>query len=175
MANRNAPRNPVPDVDPNIAAIAGDVANLTAAVQALNQAVQATNNNVANMIANWPGANANAPVFALSPGTAAVDDLIDYSTKHGAQLYKTGCSSLPTSFSMNAAGVLLFQREMLDRVKAMGWDSAAQGVITFANADGDLINVITDFGRISHASILLELTGSSMELSATNVLLKTII
>ena len=154
MANRNAPRNPVPDVDPNIAAIAGDVANLTAAVQALNQAVQATNNNVANMIANWPGANATAPVFALSPGTTAVDDLIDYSTKHGAQLYKTGCSSLPTSFGMNAAGVLLFQREMLDRVKAMGWDSAAQGIITFANADGDLINVITDFGRISHASIL---------------------
>ena len=68
MANRNAPCNPVPDVDPNIAAIAGDVANLTAAVQALNQAVQATNNNIANMIANWPGANTNTPVFALSPG-----------------------------------------------------------------------------------------------------------
>ena len=63
MANRNVPRNPVPNVDPNIAAIAGDVANLTAAVQALNQAVQATNNNVANIIANWPGANANAPVL----------------------------------------------------------------------------------------------------------------
>ena len=77
MANRNAPRNPVPNVDPNIAAIADDVANLTAAVQALNQAVQATNNNVANMIANWPGANAHAPVFALAPDTAAVDDVID--------------------------------------------------------------------------------------------------
>ena len=154
MANRNVSRNPVPNVDPNIAAVADDVANLTAAVQALNQAFQATNNNVANIIANWPGGNANAPVFALSPGTAAIDDLINYSTKHGIQLYKTGCSSLPTSFGMNATGVLLFQREMLDRVKAMGWDSAVQGVITFANADGDMINVITDFGRISHASIL---------------------
>jgi len=50
MANRNVPCNPVPDVDPNIAAIAGDVANLTTAVQALNQAVQATNNNVGNVI-----------------------------------------------------------------------------------------------------------------------------
>ena len=69
MANHNVPRNPVPNVDPNVAAIADDVANLTAAVQALNQAVQATTNNIANIIANWPGANANAPVFALSPGT----------------------------------------------------------------------------------------------------------
>ncbi|KAL3789759.1 hypothetical protein HJC23_006752 [Cyclotella cryptica] len=156
IAYHNDPPNPLPNVDPNIAAIAGDVANLTAAVQALNQAIQATNNKVANIIDNWPGANANAPVpvFTLSPVTAAVDNLIDFSTKHGAQLYKTGCSSLPTSFSMNAAGVLLFQREMLNRVKAMGWDSAIQGVIMFANADGDLINVITDFGRISHASIL---------------------
>ena len=45
MANRNITRNPVPNIDPNIAAVADDVTNLTTAVQALNQAVQTTNNN----------------------------------------------------------------------------------------------------------------------------------
>ena len=31
----------------------------------------------------------------------------------------------------------------------MGWDSATQGILTFTNDDGNLINIIKEYGKIT--------------------------
>jgi len=150
MANRGA--RPAANADP-LAALAADVANLTGIVGQLAQAVQATNNNV-NNIANALPNPAGPVAFAMSPGTAAIDDVIDFKSKHGAQLYEAGSAALPTAISLKAQGILLFQRELQEKADKMGWTSPNQGVLTFTNAAGEQVNVITHPGKITHAEII---------------------
>lgn len=46
---------------------------------------------------------AAAILFATSPGVAAVEELIDYMTKHGVSLYEEETKALGTPSSMKAA------------------------------------------------------------------------
>jgi len=71
---------------PSNAELAQQIANLTAIITNLETAI--TNNQVNQAqpaIAPVPHV---APVaFATSPGVAAVEELIDYTSKHGSNLY----------------------------------------------------------------------------------------
>ena len=64
--------------------------------------------------------------FATSPGVAALEELIDYKTKHCASLYKQGTKALGTTFSMMASQVVIFEKELADRASMMGWDKGTQ-------------------------------------------------
>ena len=73
--------------------------------------------NLANAVAvNQAAPAAAAPpaatiTLATSPGVAAVEEFIDYTTKHGASLYKQGTKALGTPFSMKASQVVIFEKE----------------------------------------------------------------
>ncbi len=88
---------------PSNAELAQQIATLTAIVT-----------NLANHIASnqAPTAAAAPPAaaisFATSPGMAAVEEFIDYTTKHGAILYEQGTKALGTPSSMKAAQVIFF-------------------------------------------------------------------
>jgi hypothetical protein len=56
----------------------------------------------------------------MVPGTAAIDNVIDFKTKHGTQLYDTGSAAFPTAINLKAQGILLFQRELQER--HIRWD-----------------------------------------------------
>ena len=83
--------------------------------------------NLANAIAGnqaHPAAaaapRAAAISFATSPGVATVEELIDYTTKHGVSLYGQGTKALGMPFSMKASQVVCFEKELQDRASMMG-------------------------------------------------------
>jgi hypothetical protein len=128
---------------PSNAELAQQIAALTAIVTNLANAI-ATN--------QAPPAAAAPPAatitFATSPGVAAVEELIDYTTKHGASLYEQGTKSLGTPFNMKASQVVIFEKELQDRASMMGWDQGAQNILKFTNKDGRQISLIAEYGQI---------------------------
>ena len=108
--------------------------------------------NLANAIAinQAPPAAAGPPTaaisFATSPGVAVVKELIDYTTKHGANLYKQGIKTLETPFSMKASQVVIFEKELQDSARTMGWDKGTQNILNFTNKDGRQISLIDEYG-----------------------------
>jgi hypothetical protein len=118
-------------------------------------ALTAVVTNLANAIAGnqAPPAAAAAPQaaaisFATSPGVAEVEELIDYTTKHGASLYEQGTKALRTPFSMKATQVIIFEKELQDRASMMGWDKGAQNTIRFTNGDSRQISLIAEYSQI---------------------------
>ncbi len=78
----------------DMAALACAMATLMQNISDLTVQVTAMNNNVNNLVQQVEGNNAPA-AFALSPGLTAVDELIDYRTKHGAAISQEAKSALP--------------------------------------------------------------------------------
>jgi hypothetical protein len=127
---------------PSNAELAQQIAALTAVVT-----------NLANAMANQAPAPAVAPPaavvsFATSPSVAAIEDLIDYTTKHGASLYEQGTKALGTPFNMKSSQVVIFEKELQDRASMMGWDQGAQNILRFTNKDGRQISLIAEYGQI---------------------------
>ena len=89
----NAPSNA--ELAQQIAQLAQVVTNLAAAVQAGNPAA----------------GTAPTPVnFATSPGTADVDQLIDYSTKRGSALYEQGVRELASPFDLKSEQCVVLRK-----------------------------------------------------------------
>jgi hypothetical protein len=66
-----------------------------------------------------------AIVFAETPQTTEVDNLIDYSTKRGAEIYKQGCAplddkSLTEGFNMTPDQTVTFVKVFQQRSTEMG-------------------------------------------------------
>ncbi len=66
-----------------------------------------------------------AVVFAETPQTMEVDNLIDYSTKRGAEIYKQGCAplddkSLTEGFNMTPDQTVTFAEAFQQRSTEMG-------------------------------------------------------
>ena len=91
--------------------------------------------------------------FATSPGVAAVKELIDYTTKHGASLYKQGTKALGTPFGMKASQVVIFEKELADRASMMGWNKGMQNILKFTNKDGKTISLIAEYGKIDAGTL----------------------
>ena len=128
---------------PSNAELAQQIAALTAVVTNLANAI--AGNQIPAAAAAPPAA---AVTFATSPGVAAVEELIDYTTKHGASLYEQGTKALGTPFSMKATQVVIFEKELQDRASMMGWDKGAQNILEFTNKDGRQISLIAEYGQI---------------------------
>jgi hypothetical protein len=79
---------------------------------------------------------------------AAVKELINYTTKHGANLYEQGIKALGTPFSMKASQVVIFEKELQDRASMMGWDKDTQNILKFTNKDGRQISLIAKYSQI---------------------------
>ena len=129
---------------PSNAELAQQIAALTAIVTNLANAIAG---NQAPPAAAAPPAVAVS--FATSPGVAAVEELIDYTTKHSASLYEQGTKALGTPFSMKAAQVVIFEKELQDRASMMGWDKGAQNILKFTNRDGRQISLIAEYVQIN--------------------------
>ena len=108
--------------------------------------------NLANTITgNQPPSLAAAPTafaFITSSGVAALEELINYVTKHGTNLYEQGTKALGTSFSMKANQVVIFEKLLQDRESMMGWEKRDQSILKFTNQDGRQISPIAEYGQI---------------------------
>jgi hypothetical protein len=100
------------------------------------------------------GAGNLQPAFALSPALAS-DDIIDYTSAHGAKLYKSAIESLQTDlFDCDAQGITGFLNALEDRAMRSGWSGIINIPQDMTNPVADTVNLITNFGEISTDKIL---------------------
>ena len=145
------------DLENLLTALAQQVNTLSESVNQTNNNLAALANQQANDIATLtaaltPDANA-APSFALSPGMANVDGLIDMTSKRGLSLYESGKAALDTKFDLDVKNCNIFETELAARGKSMGWTSPNQGILSFTAADGTSIKLINQYGRIEAAAL----------------------
>jgi len=87
-----------------------------------------------------------------------VDNLIDYATKRGAEIYKQGCAplddkSLTEGFNMTPDQTVTFVEAFQRRSTEMGWNAGTKGITSFANKDGETVDIIKSYGRIDEATL----------------------
>jgi hypothetical protein len=102
-----------------------------------------------------PAAAAAAQVvFANSPQTIGVDDIIDYLKKLGKDIYKKGCSALDDKaltdgFNMTPNETVVFIEAFERKAKSMGWSTGTKQITNFVNSSGVLIDIIKNYGQIN--------------------------
>jgi hypothetical protein len=87
-----------------------------------------------------------------------VDNLIDYSTKRGAEIYKQGCAplndkSLTEGFNMTPNQTVTFVEAFQRRSTKMGWNAGTKGITSFTNRDGNTIDIIKSYGQIDEVTL----------------------
>jgi hypothetical protein len=87
-----------------------------------------------------------------------VNNLIDYSMKRGAKIYKQGCAllddkSLTEGFNMTPNQTVTFVKAFQQCSTEMGWNASTKGITSFANRDGNTINIIKSYGQIDKVTL----------------------
>jgi hypothetical protein len=132
----------------NNAPTAEDIARLVAQVTALQD----------ELAALWQQNRAqqnqqNTAVFADTPQTLEVENLIDYGMKRGAEIYKQGCAplddkSLTDGFNMTPDQTVTFIEALQRRCTEMGWNTGTKNITSFRNKDNVTIDIIKSYGQI---------------------------
>ncbi len=97
-------------------------------------------------------------VFADTPQTLCVDDLIDYSTKRVQLIYDQGCKALNNKALTNGSNLIpnktaVFVEAFQRHANAMGWTKGTKQITTFTNCDGKSIDIIKNYGQINKATL----------------------
>jgi hypothetical protein len=92
-------------------------------------------------------------VFADSPQTIGVDDIIDYSKKLGKDIYEKGCSALDDKAltdgsNMTPNETVVFVEAFQQKAKSMGWSTGTKQITLFVNSSGVSIDIIKNYGQI---------------------------
>ena len=136
-------------------------AELQALIQQLQAQVQALQNAAATAAPAAQAATTAAPsvvVFADTPQTLGAEDLIDYSSKRGSEIYKQGIAalddkSLTDGFNMTANQTVVFTEAFLSRATAMGWNKGSKQITTFNNSSGVPVDIIKSYDQIDEATL----------------------
>jgi hypothetical protein len=104
------------------------VQELQALIQMLQQEVAALQN-AAPVVQAAPKAATTQVVFAKTPQTLGVDDLINYLTKRGKDIYNQGCEALEdkaltNGFNMVPNETVVFIEALERKADSMGWSKA---------------------------------------------------
>jgi hypothetical protein len=130
------------------------VAELLAQIQALQNQV-----NLLAAAAAAPTPAATAPViFADTPQTLEVENLIDYGTKRGTEIFKQGCAplddkSLTDGFNMTPDQTVIFVEALQRQCTEMGWNSGTKNITSFQNKDGITVDIIKNYWQIEEATL----------------------
>ena len=126
-------------------------------LQALIIALQGEVTALRNAAPAAPAAPA-AVLFAETPQTLGVDDLIDYSTKRGKDIYNQGCEALDdkaltNGFNMTPNETVVFIEALERKADSMGWSKGTKQITKFTNRDGIDIDIIKNYGQIDMATL----------------------
>jgi len=85
-----------------------------------------------------PTAATTAVVFAETPQTLGVDDLIDYLMKRGKDIYNQGCEALDdkaltNGFNMMPNETVVFIEALKRKADSMGWSKGTKQITKFTN------------------------------------------
>jgi hypothetical protein len=137
------------------------VAVLQTLIQQLQDQVLALKTAAATAAPTAPAATiaaTNAVVFADTPQTLGAEDLIDYSSKRGSDIYKQGIAALDDKaltdgFNMTTNQTDVFTEAFLNRATAMGWNKGSKQITTFTNSSGVSVDIIKSYGQIDEATL----------------------
>jgi hypothetical protein len=137
------------------------VAEPQALIQQLQTQVLALETAAAAVATTTPGATTTATsvvVFMDMPQTLGAEDLIDYLSKQGSEIYKQGIAPLDdkshtNGFNMTANQTVVFTEAFLSRATAMGWNKGSKQITTFTNSSGVTVDIIKSYGQINEATL----------------------
>ena len=89
--------------------------------------------------------SSSAPSFALAPGLAKPGAVLDYTTKHGFNLWTKGIASLDTPVDLKTGATEVYRSELTQRSINQGWSA----LFKLKDDKGDDINLIDHYGRIT--------------------------
>jgi hypothetical protein len=97
-------------------------------------------------------------VFANTPQTLGVDDLIDYLPKRGSTIFKQGCKplnnkALTNGFAMTPNQTIIFIEVFHPCATTMRWNQGTLQITSFANSAGRQVNIIKSFDQINKATL----------------------
>ena len=133
-------------------------------VEELLALIQTLQGQVAALSAAPPAPVAAAPapvapvVFADTPSTLGVDDIIDYKTKQGNAIFERGCSALDDKaltdgFSMSISQSVVFVEALQRKCSLMGWNQGTKQITSFINKDGKTVDIIKQYGQIDEVTL----------------------
>jgi hypothetical protein len=101
-----------------------------------------------------PAAATTQVVFVDMPQTLGPDNLIDYLSKQGSDIYKQGIAplddkSLTNGFNITANQTVVFTEAFLSHITAMGWNKGSKQITTFTNSSGVSVDIIKSYGHLS--------------------------
>ncbi len=87
-----------------------------------------------------------------------VDNLINYLTKLGKDIYNHQCGALDdkaltNGFSMTPGKTVIFVEAFQHHADLMGWTKGTKQITTFTNRDGKSIDIIKNYGQINEAML----------------------
>jgi hypothetical protein len=87
-----------------------------------------------------------------------INNLIDYLTKLGKDIYNHGCGALDNKaltnkFSMTPGKTVVFVEAFQRHADSMGWTKGTKQITTFTNCDGKSIDIIKNYGQINKATL----------------------
>jgi hypothetical protein len=131
------------------------VAELQALIQKLQAQVLALQN-AALAIQAAPAAA--QVVFANMPQTLGIDNLINYSTELGKDIYNHGCGALDdkaltNGFNMIPNKTVIFVEALQCQADLMSWTKGTKQITTFTNCVGKSIDIIKNYGQIDEATL----------------------
>ncbi len=105
-----------------------------------------------------PAAATTTVVFAKMLQTLGIDDLIDYSTKRGKDIYNQGCKALDdkaltNGFNMTPNKTVVFIEALGRKADSMGWSKGTKQITKFTNRDGVDIDINKNYGQIDMAML----------------------
>lgn len=92
---------------------------------------------------------AQAPAFALTPGSVDTANIIDYSTSMGKKLWDEATGTLEYLYDVSAEGGLLFSEKIHDRATAAGWSAINADILTIPDPDGNNKYLVTNYGELT--------------------------
>ncbi len=133
------------------------VQELQALITALQAEVTALQN-AAPAAQAAPAAATTQVVFAETPQMLGVDNLVDYLTKRGKDIYNQGCKAfdnkaLTNGFNMIPNKTVVFIEALERKANSMGWSKGTKQIITFTNHDGVSVDIIKNYGQIDMATL----------------------
>ena len=86
--------------------------------------------------------------FARSPGQSNPGNLIDYTTTTGFKLWTESIAPLATKFTAEGKDVNAFAEAIVERANRAGWNAQGGNIID-VNVNNELINLLTQYGRLT--------------------------
>ena len=140
-----------------MAAAAQTIEELLALIQTLQAQVASLSAPPPALVVAAP-APAAPVVFADTPSTLGVEDIIDYKTKQGNTIFEQGCAALDdkaltNGFSMSITQSVVFVEALKCKCSLMGWNQGTKQITSFTNKDGKTVNIIKQYGQIDEVTL----------------------